>query len=215
MDYIIGKDYPINMFAAYWGMNGYIAKGGLKLKTGETLRFSIIENDSVIFRYCDFPEVTVPGIPEGIVPCYIYGSYISLSPDRTRLACVLGYGAILETFKIQGDMISLDTIRGFYRPEFTLDKNKVVLSTPKTIFGFSDLYVTNKYIYSTFCSQPHKTTTNEVAVFDWKGNCICLYRVDYILEKICIDEVNKKFYAIGKNKDLETLLVEFDLHGKR
>lgn len=211
-DYILSKIYSTYMLAIYQGKEGYIAKGGLKLKTGESPRFSMIENDSVIFRYCSYPEVYVPGVRDGITISYRKYAYIDVSPDKTKLVCVSGLGAILEIFDIQENKIVLDTIRGFYKPIFEVDKHESIIDIPKqTIYGFIDLYLTNQYIYAIFNTGYDDNNRKNFAVFNWNGDCIRLYRTDYDLNRICVDEGRNRLYAVGRDENLETLLVEFDL----
>lgn len=210
-DYVVCSPYPIYMYTVHQGKTGYIATGGLTLPTKEIPRFSIINNDSVTFSYCTFPEVSIPGIPNGIAISYNH-CHTDVSPDKSKIVCASGYGAILEIFDIHKDKISLKTIKGFYRPIFDTDKNENIIYIPhKTFSAFKDLYVTDKYIYTVFNNIPESRDQKNIAVFDWEGNCIRLYQCDYNLHKICIDSKSNKVYAIGRNENDETLLVEFDL----
>lgn len=211
INYIHAQDYPIYMYKILQGNDCYIAEGGYK-DNGKNVRLSIIENDSAVYKYYKFPHVKIPGTDaEGIVPAYIYGSRITISPDKKQIAYTTNYGAILEIFDVNSKKIKPKIIKGFYRPTYSLDKNKNIILIPEeTIWGFFDLYAGNKYIYTIFSGSKNARETN-IGVFDWNGNCISLYTTDYQLEKICVDEKNHKIYANGLDKNFETVIVQFDL----
>lgn len=215
--YIQSRFQPVYMYAVYQGNEGYIAKGGKTLADGKNPRFSIIRQDSAIFKYCTYPDVSVPEVEGGVELGYIAYCNVDISPDKNKLVCTSTYGSILEIFDIEKDSIVLQTIRGFQRPYFTLDKYLQVRSIPhKTIHGFIDQCLTNDYIYTLYNDIPDDNTSlninfRHIAVFDWQGNEVCLYQSDYDLKKICVDEETNKLYAIAKNDQHETILVEFQL----
>ena len=210
-DYVECNPYPIYMYTIHQGKNCYIATGGNILPTKERTRFSIINNDTVTYNYSSFPKVSIPGVPNGIAISYNY-CHADVSPDKSKIVCTSGYGGILEIFNIHQDKITLKTIKGFYKPIFDTDKNEIIIYIPnKTFSAFKDLYVTDKYIYTIFDIIPESRNQKNIAVFDWEGNSIRLYQCDYNLHKICIDSNNNKVYAIGRNEDEETMLVEFYL----
>lgn len=209
--YIHSRNYPIYMYNVLQGNNGYIAEGGYK-ENDKRLRLSIIENDSAIYKYYTFPNVKIPGTDaKGIEPAYTYGSRLTISPNKKQLAYSTNYGAILEIFDLTPKQITLNTIKGFYRPVYTLDKNNIQSIPGETVWGFIDLYATDKYIYTIFSGSTNPKDTKNIGVFDWKGNCLDLYTTDYQLEKICVDEPNRKIYANGLDANLETVIVTFDI----
>lgn len=212
-DYIFSEIYPIYMYATYWGKEGYIAKEGFKLPTGEYTRFSIIHDDTVVYRYGVYPEFFVPGVPQGVNIIYRSYSHIGISPDKTKLVCALGLGAVLEIFDIKENKIILNTIKGFHKPIFDVDRNQLIKPVSgETIYGFSDLYLTSKYIYTQYSSDSDSKIVSDIAVFNWHGECIRLYHTDYDLIRICVDENKGKVYSICKNQNHENILVEFDLN---
>lgn len=210
-NYIHSRNYPIYMYKILQGNHSYIAEGGLK-EGNKSLRLSIIQNDLVIYKYDTFPNVKIPGTnAQGIQPAYTYGSRITISSDKKRLAYSTNFGAILEIFDLTPQKITLNTIKGFYRPVYTLDKNTPRSIPGETVWGFIDLYATDKHIYTIFSGSKNPKDTKNIAVFDWKGNCLDLYTTDYRLEKICVDETNRKIYANGLDPNLETVIVTFEI----
>lgn len=209
--YIHSRNYPIYMYRVLQGNNGYIAEGGLK-EGGKRLRLSIIENDSTIYKYYKFPHVRIPGTDiRGIESAYAYGSRITISPNKKQIAYTTGYGAILEIFDLTPGEIKLNTIKGFYRPVYSLYKNSIQSIPGETVWGFIDLYATDKYIYTIFSGSKNPKETRNIVVFDWKGNCLDLYTTDYRLDKLCVDEANRKIYANGLDTNLETVVVMFEI----
>lgn len=209
--WIHSRTHPIYMYKILRGNGCYIAEGGHR-ENGKSVRLTLIRDDSVIFRYRTFPEIRIPGTDaRGIEAAYIYGSRIAISPGRKQIAYTTNYGAILEIFDITAHEIKLNTIKGFYRPAYTLEGNNLVSLPGETIWGFFDLYATGRYIYTIFSGSTDSKATKNIAVFDWKGNGVHLYTTDYRLEKICVDEKSGKIYANGLDKNFETVIFEFDL----
>lgn len=210
-NHIYAKNYPIYMYKILQGNHCYIAEGGYK-DNGKDIRLSIIYKDSTIYKYYKFPNVKVSGTDEnGIIPAYIHGSKLTISPNKKQIAYATSYGAILEIFDVDSNQIKLNTIKGYYRPTYTLEKNNIKTIPGETIWGFIDLYAVNNYIYAIFSGSTDSKDTKNIGVFDWKGNPVKLYTTDYRLEKICVDEKKNKIYAHGTDKDLETVIVEFSL----
>lgn len=136
----------------------------------------------------------------------------SISPDKQRRVCQMTYGMILEFFSIKKDRIITDTIRGFIKPIFELDKHKCVNPIDgQTIYGLRDLYATDKYIYTIYIGNTVYKNSNQIAIFDWNGNPLHLFTTNYTLERLCVDEANWKIYATGVSPQHENVLLQFPL----
>ena len=192
--------------------NGYIIQGGGEVSPqGKRPRLSLFRNDSLIDILYNTPNVRFAEnylSIDQISTDFLY----SISPDKQRLVCQMTYGMILEFISIKKDRIIADTVRGFIKPIFELDRHKCVNPTEgKTIYGLRDLYATNQYIYAIYIGNTVYKNSNRIAVFDWKGNPLHLFTTDYKLERLCVDETNRKIYATGITPQYENVLLEFPL----
>lgn len=84
--------------------------------------------------------------------------------------------------------------------------------TEKTQFGFYYLAASNKYLYalSNNGKNDNSFVEKDIQVFDWLGNPIKKYKTDQWLMNVCVDEEDKKAYAITFN-NWDFHLVSFDL----
>nr|WP_306448079.1 BF3164 family lipoprotein [Odoribacter splanchnicus] len=83
----------------------------------------------------------------------------------------------------------------------------------QTIFGFGDLYAAKHYIYTIYRGIVYGSSdrASHIAVFDWKGNCAKLYKAEYQLYNLCVDEEVHKIYVVGVERNLETVVAEFKM----
>lgn len=207
-DYLFSCNYTY-MGQVFKTPKGFAGIRGLRKKDGRIPRLFLIEQDTISNEYYQHPSVHISG-KYGIVSSYIYANYC-ISPNGNKIASASTYGAILEIFDITSGL-RLDTIKGFVRPVYSVDKNGFLKILPKeTTWGFLDICATNNYIYAIYCGGTDLQKRNEIAVFDWKGNEICLYKTDYLLECICVDEKTNKLYATSWNATDEKIIIEFEL----
>lgn len=218
-DYIWGENLSFYVHRLLSGKHGMLGLGGSKDANGNP-RFSLLKDGLPITQYYTFPAVKMPKIDKpsrsGIETAYGGSlSVVCLSPSGDKMVCLPMCGAILEIFNISPDTIQLNTIKGFHRPEFDLNEWGSMISIEgKTVRGFLDAYATEDYIYTIFLRDLKigETENNQIAVFDWKGNCERLYQVvGYNLRKICVDQSQNRLYAAALNADGESSLIYFDL----
>lgn len=206
------RKHPVYAYDVIPWENGYIMQGGGEVnQQGECPRLTLFKNDSIVDILYNMPCVQFSESYlslDKIATDFLY----SVSPDRQRIICQITYGMLLEFFSIKDDHIVPGTIRGFIKPLFELDRNKC--ATPvvgKTMYGLRDLYATNDYIYAIYIGDVNYKNSYRIAVFDWKGNPLHLYITKYRLERLCVDDVDKKIYATGITPQYENVLLKFDL----
>ena len=200
----------IGMSQIFLGKENYIGISGVRQPDGKCPRIFLIEHDSIINEYNDLPNIYIPG-KNSVRAGYMFANY-ALHPSKTKLICASIYGATLEIFNIQAKQITLDTIRGFIPPVYSTNKHGHVEILPgETIFGFFDVYATNDFIYTIYCANTDVKKKYQIAVFDWKGNEYRLYKTDYPLECICVDEQSNQLYATTVNQKGEKIIVKFKL----
>ena len=185
--------------------------GAGKDTDGHYRRLHLMREDSVIFRYWDYP-LWGNGIKKQIALFYCYTGQLEVAPDRKHFVVTTSLGAILEIFSATRDSIHLETTKGFIEPIFDLHQNQVYPLPNQTIWGFHDLYPTDRYIYTLYSgnTEGSKNPVN-IAVFDWQGNLVKFYRTSFPLKRLCVDEQNKELFAVGLNADYETVIIKFKL----
>lgn len=138
------------------------------------------------------------------------------SPDGKKYIVIADYGGLFEIFDIATD-ICLKKRQGFYEPAYDMKAVKSnnfdyynIQPNDKTVSVIGDIYATDNYIYMRF-GEYGKNVCNDsrqnIGVFDWDGNAVRLYKTDYIIGMLCVDEADKKLYAVTS----EDILIEFDL----
>ena len=139
---------------------------------------------------------------------------VSLSPDRKHLAIAQVFGSILEVFEISEESIERCAVKYFVEPTKNADKN--TYSTDDTVLGFSDIYLTNKYVYGcydgkNYGSSPQSEHFNSIAVFDFDGDPVRLYELGMRVRNLCVDESAKKIYCILQSANEDMRLASIDI----
>lgn len=173
-------------------------------------RLFLLKGDSVIYHYSEYPSVK--GIQKkDLALLYCFQGQYDVAPEGNKFVVVTSLGAIMEIFSVQGDSIHLEKAKGFTKPIFEVHGNQIY-PLPETIWGFHDVYATGRYIYTLFSNNKEGMKgPAHIAVFDWQGNLIQLYRTGYHLSCLCADELNKEIYAVGIANNYETVLLKFPL----
>lgn len=200
--------YPIYMYRVLKADSRLIAVKGLTEANGKHPRLSIINKDTIISKYYDFPPVRMQE-KNGIEATYNYSEY-SICAEKNKIVCTCFYGGILEIFDIGKDEIKLNCIKGLFRPVYNLYEKTVPIRTSRTVFGFADVYATPADIFTIFCGSNDHKATNKIAAFDWNGECKHLYITDYRLSKLCIDEKSKTIYSTATTSEYEKVIVKFN-----
>ena len=123
-------------------------------------------------------------------------AYYTVSPDRKRFAIATIFGALLETYSVKNGIEQIAVGR-FARPD---------LDSRKELVGFSDLYATDRKIYTAYDgvhnlqqlieSGERPLQYHKVCVFDWKGRPLEQITTDRNICKMCIDEGRILYAAI-------------------
>lgn len=137
-------------------------------------------------------------------------AYYTVSPDRSRFAIATIFGALLETYSVKNGIEQIAVGR-FARPD---------LDSRKELVGFSDLYATDRKIYTAYDgvhnlqqlieSGERPLQYHKVCVFDWKGRPLEQITTDRNICKMCIDE-GRILYAAIFDERYRFYLAKIDL----
>ena len=194
-----------------WGRHHIILKDGSlsfnnvslpQKDTSDTRRLELRDTaGDLISAYDKFPAID----EEWKRDMMYINDYVAVSPDEEKFAVVTSLGGILETFSIKDGELKNIATKYFVEPDFSMTKSKVgeVYSVSydydNLVKSFGDLYVTNDAVYAVYGGDrmfTSRTGSDNIAVFDWKGNPQKLIRTDYRIVTFFLDEEENTVYAV-------------------
>jgi hypothetical protein len=174
--------------------------------------FSI--NNQIIDKFLDYPVKDIKKYPQQIV-WQACESSLKVSPDKTK--------TVLFTF----DFDRIDVIENHYfktlftilGPQNTEPNLKMFLErkSKERVFSYIDLFLTEKRIYALYCGKSIEEMIKigafageYIHIFDWNGNPLQRLELQRFITHFCVDEFNKKLYALEYDPEIE--LVVYDLN---
>jgi hypothetical protein len=134
-------------------------------------------------------------------------SFIDYNPRRKVLAAVTQLGEVLEIYNFKDSTHSV-IVGPNDEPEFQ-EMNGYAI--PSGIMGFSDIQITDKYIYTVFHGRKFKDMPVDptkiidggqyIYVFDMEGKPVCKYTLDRYIYGLYVDEEAQVIYATDVNND--------------
>jgi hypothetical protein len=134
-------------------------------------------------------------------------SFIDYNPRRGVLAAATQLGEVLEIYNFN-DSTHYVVMGPNGEPAFR-EKNGYAI--PDGIMGFSDIQITDKYIYTVFHGRRFKDMPTDpkqfvdggeyIYVFDLKGNPVRKYILDRHVNGLFVDEAAQTIYATDVNND--------------
>lgn len=133
-------------------------------------------------------------------------SFFDYNPDNGILAMATQLGEVVEIYNLN-DSTHTVIIGPAGEPEFQMSGNYAI---PSGIMGFSDIRVTDTYIYTVFHGRSFKELEKQkihidggqfIYVFDLNGNPVCKYILDKYIYGIYIVEGNHLIWATDVNND--------------
>lgn len=201
-------DLPIFADRVYPVAGGMLAVNGAGIiPTNHADRFFLLDHQGKIrCHYSTFPRSN-----DTIRMKAAYRQHTeTISPDGTKMAHGLYFGAILETFDVR-DSIRLRNISYYIEPTFQHD----AVGNPSTYdditFGFGPLCSSNERIYAAYNGTIDYKRMNLIAAFDWDGKLQKVYKTDFQLIRTSYDPKLHAIFATVQNAADEYQLVRFDL----
>ena len=143
-------------------------------------------------------------------------SALALKPDLSRFVIASRVGCILEFFTIEASgKIEKEREKRFYPPIFFITKTGLFEEiSGETILGISYLSVTDELIYAQYngnVSLDRGNFPRSIAVFDWSGNPIRRYNLEWKIYRFIVDAQRNRCYLAGIDQNDEIRLGYFDL----
>ncbi len=134
-------------------------------------------------------------------------SFIDYNPNNQTLAMVTQLGEVLEIYNLK-DNTHIVKIGPHGEPEF---KTGNEMAIPSGIMGFSDVQVTDEYIYAVFHGRSFKEIAKQspnamdggkfIYVFSLTGEPLYQYTLDHHIYGIDVNEETKSIYAVDVNSN--------------
>lgn len=164
----------------------------------------LFRSEGVIPTETEYKEASLPALAQA------WRSFIDYNPSNGVLAFVTQLGEVLEIYNLKENThVVMYGPNG--EPKFQFTEGE---SIPVGIMGFSDVQVTDKYIYAVFHGRTFKEIqashqqggTPEdggryIYVFDLQGNPVRKYTLDHAVYGIDVDEETGTIIATDVNSD--------------
>ena len=207
-----GEKYPgsvVNYFV--WDNKRFLARNRLH-------RFEIQDTlGNTLYLYDKYPEISFEQSSDSLS---FHLSYLDvaleLKPDRQKFVIASEVGCILEIFNITASgKIEKAIEKRFFQPIFGHNGSFIPEKTIRGIGDCGSISVTDNLIYAIYygkiCYLDDRDFTNIIAVFDWKGNPIRQYKLDWMIYSFFVDAQQNRCYLTGFDKNHEILMGYFDL----
>jgi hypothetical protein len=158
------------------------------------------------------PEVSLPALAQA------WRSFMDYHPQNDLLVVVTQLGEVLELMHL-GDSARTILYGPHGEPEFRAIENEAI---PTGIMGFSDVQLTDNYIYAVFHGRTFKEIQESyqrgvkpenggrsIYVFDLKGNPVRKYILDRAIQGIDVDEQTQTITATDANSN--EALIQFKM----
>jgi hypothetical protein len=183
----------------------YISNG-----TFSDSRFNLYYGNGM-FKYKDFPKIGIKS-NDTILMNLGFQNISFLSPNGKRLANIVFNSEILECFTVHDSTIKLDwsyELSMMPYKERKIGDGKMAVHSDES-FGFRNLCVNNDLIYTIYSdetveqSKPNTASGKYLIVFNWEGEIIDVFLLDYEIRTIAISE-NGNFLlgATISNEDIK------------
>lgn len=141
-----------------------------------------------------------------------WNSYIHYNPRNQLLATATQLGEVIEVYDLKTN--SRQIIVGPHgEPQYAIAKDG--WAVPKGIMGFSDIQITDNYIYTVFHGRTFKEIIKDpnntldggeyIHIYNLNGEPICRLVLDHAIYGIDVDEENKIIWATDVNSEEQIL----------
>lgn len=200
-----GKRYTTVYHAPYYDDNSFLVFGN-----DDNLRIGIYENEIIKNLYSEYPLLVKTNNIEEIWSVFGNSVKYKVSPDGSKIVITTYIGAVMELFDIKSKEVRHRQLVPLYKPIYNIAQGAIptwVTSSEETIIGFTEVYVTDNYIYASLMGENNKEG-HFIYVFDWDGNVVSKYDVMYDVLAIAVDENSRNIFSVINKGDNGISLVK-------
>ena len=181
-------------------------------------RFEIQDTlGNTLYTYNEYPKVRLKEKADSIFFRRSYTSApIALKPDMSKFVTASHTGCIMEIFDLEasGKMEKIVEKR-FFPPIFEAMQGNAYPVAGETVSGMYDLSATDELIFGMYHGKTFymddRDFINTIAVFDWLGNPVRRYDLNWCIESFVVDAKRNRCYLVGVCADEDVVLGYFDL----
>lgn len=142
---------------------------------------------------------------------------LAASVSQPYFAQSVIYDGGINFFKVEND--SIKNVWSFTSFDMDYDiipeYNNVPVPNQKSRYGYTSLYMTDKYLFGLYSGKLILTEdsemSNEIHVFDKEGNHCTKYLLDKPVYEFTIDEPNHTLYALSRDNNDAAILYSYEL----
>lgn len=123
--------------------------------------------------------------------------FLKTSPDKKHLLFASYKIGLMEIFNIEELPERINKVK-------SLLLTKPMKNEQGNIYGFEDVYVTDKYIYALHngkTAEENPYLSQSIKVFDWEGNPVVKYNLGIDMRCLAVDEDKNIIYAVAYNDE--------------
>lgn len=174
-------------------------------------RIHNVENGKGVYTYTDYPKVD--SNEEYTWSVWNNAARYAVSPDREHIVVTTAIGMLFEVLSVSGGKIEQEALKGFYKPVFDVAegaKPACVIFNDNTYEGFSTVCATNRGFYGCVRGMgPDYGDDNKILFFDYGGNLLKKYKLDYNVK--CIASCRDTLYTIATDEKGEYHLLRMEV----
>lgn len=171
-------------------------------------RFFILDKNLNLKKAVYNPSIKVNNkFPENILGD-IFSSFISVKPDKSKIATVGRYLDLIEIYDANGNLLNM--LKGPDKDfDFKFDienslQQGAMLKLPETKRAYTGIKTTNNYIYLLYSGKERKDPNNYsystvIYTVNWNGEPIKKYELDVPVSSFEIDEEKNIIYALHQD----------------
>jgi hypothetical protein len=130
----------------------------------------------------------------------------------------------IDFIEVSGNKIKIIKSLRLKNPLFTIDDlgndaYSISYKESECVLGYLDIYAGNQFVYALHTDDKirnekgeyNPAASDQILVFDWKGNPILKYILDEKVYYISINRDGKELYAIGRTIEGEAKILKYNL----
>lgn len=145
----------------------------------------------------------------------MYQGPLCTNPDNNCFVSASSYCDNISFYEITENSIII--LKEYYSYNSTVDVTHRVIIKDNTIINYTWAYGTNSFCYMLFSGETFSSNNKRargghyIIVFDWKGNYIKTFNVDYKIFSLCVDETNNCIYACAQEENGDYIIVRLKI----
>ena len=139
----------------------------------------------------------------------LYQYQFCANPEKNYFAAGCSFSDHISFYEITDREII--PLKAYYSYDTTVDYKNHLVQSDNSINNYIFAYGTSSYCYMLFSGETYKTSKNGghyIIVFDWQGNYIKTFNVDYNVINFCVDEINNSIYATAQDENEDFIIIK-------